>query len=179
MNNEPSPIDDIRALINMIGLRTTFAFIPWGLSPKKHHRTPSLNWRVTLWVHDYKILEMDYSCGSMRCPAYSDEMLGALDSPQRRAAILAECESGRSRHGARGVEQITPDPIDVIYFIASDYGAMLDFADFEAWAADYGYKTDSREALSIYRLRLANAVRLNAALGSGCVAQLREAYEEY
>lgn len=51
---------------------------------------------------------------------------------------------GSAHHGE-------PAITDVLDCIASDVSSLINAGDFEEWAGEYGYDTDSRRALSMYK----------------------------
>lgn len=53
------------------------------------------------------------------------------------------------------------------------------YGDFEQWAADFGYDTDSRKAEKIYQECLRGALKLRAAIGQEGMDALREACQDY
>lgn len=57
-----------------------------------------------------------------------------------------------------------PEAIDVLDCLLTD-ASVLDYDDFEEWASEYGYDTDSRKAEAIYKKCLDQTVRLKIFLG--------------
>lgn len=73
-----------------------------------------------------------------------------------------------------------PAPLlrDVMHSLLMDSSA-IDHPNFESWAADYGYDTDSRKAEQTYRACLAIGLALRAALSDAVLAELRELFQGY
>ena len=71
-----------------------------------------------------------------------------------------------------------PDIKDVLYSLILDSN-VLNYPEFEEWASDCGYETDSRKAESIYRDCLKNALKMRGSLGESLLAQLSEAFQDY
>lgn len=174
-----SPRELAAALIASIGLTVDSEFIPFSQSRNKDEKYPSLNWRVILKRNGEEIVTSTvFSAGSAHCPAYSDPTLGRQDSVDRFRAIKQQCETGRDGKPGRPGTWIKPDSIDVIWSLVSECSA-LDYPDFESWASDYGYDSDSRKAESIYRECLDISLKMNAAIGQDNIAALREAFQDY
>ena len=101
----------------------------------------------------------------------------------RDALCAAECEDGYPMRGypftrVRGGAPIAPDPVDVVYSLIMD-SMVLDYGEFESWAADYGYDTDSRKAIAAYRECLDIALKLRSTIGGAGLERLRAVYAEY
>lgn len=155
-----------------------------GNDPGNQPGKRSLNWRVTLKHRGADILTTDYGAGIAHCPAYSRLKIGSARgwTLEQVEAITYETEKGkrapRSASMPIGGAAILPDPEGVIYSLALDAGA-LDFATYEAWAADFGYDPDSRKGEAIYRACLEIALKLRSAIGEEGIRQLREAAQDY
>lgn len=171
---------DVKAIIETIaarlGITMDAEFVPFSLSrnakPKKGEKPwRSLNWRVTLKLHGKPFLTTDYSQGV----AYIPNPAKLPDqSADRQAQINAAIETGRLRHGHSAFSKAIPCPSigDVLQSLASD-SDVIDHADFENWAGDFGYDIDSREVERIYRACLETATKLRAALGQHALDELR------
>lgn len=138
---------------------------------------------------------------------YPDGRLTRLSTPAERlekfrdSLCAAECEQGVAlqwdRFGRRfapvrvvnrgvitGAESrtatvpILPEVADVFYSLSMDSTA-LDYGDFESWADDFGYSSDSISGKSIYDACLGIALNMRAAIGDSGLAELREAFQDY
>lgn len=177
-----------KAAMEKHGLTVKAIFVPFSQSRNAGEKSPSLNWRVSLYKGDKLILSGDYSAGCGHCPAYklSVKQAGGRNSIMRDDLIRAECETGvphlPAPSGApwRSVGQppIMPDACDVLYSFLSD-GTAIDAGSFESWAADYGYDEDSRKAFDIYNACVQTGLALRSALGETALSELREAFSEY
>jgi hypothetical protein len=111
-------------------------------------------------------------------PSYTQGRL----SVDQDAAIRWECEHGKRAQGTGrslyGRKQITPETLDVLAALVMD-ASVLDCDDFEDWASDLGYDTDSRTAEAIYRECLAIALKLRNGIGDGNLEALRELFADY
>lgn len=109
----------------------------------------------------------------------------------REAIAAAECESGFPMEldpygrGPRNTfkrkpkgEAIQPDPLSVVYSLIMD-SSVLDHPNFESWAGDFGYETDSRSAEAAYRACLEIALKVRAAIGEAGIAALQTAFQDY
>lgn len=65
-----------------------------------------------------------------------------------------------------------PTIAEVLDCLASDSSGIENSRDFEEWAGEYGYDTDSRKAERIYNLALLQSERLNKFLGSAAYHDL-------
>jgi hypothetical protein len=166
--------DLIQAEMDAQGLTVESGFVPWSQSRNKHEKHRSLNWRITLKRHGQDVLTTDYSAGEGYCPSYKQ----GRRNVDQATAIAFECEKGHEarRFGYGG--PIRPDPVDVVWSLASD-ARVLDYPTYEVWADDTGYDPDSRKGERIYRECLANALKLRAALGDGGLVKLIKAGEDY
>lgn len=180
---ELSPAEKIQAAMDTLKITVSAVFVPWSKSrnakpaPKLAYR--SLNWRVTLLRDGREILTTDYSAGIAHCPSYEQGNL-SIDHDH---AVRAECESGRrSRSNWSGVRSdgkpIMPDFVSVVWSLCQD-ADVLDAGEFEEWASEFGYDTDSRKAEAIYRACLDIALKLHAAIGDEGLQLLRAAGEDY
>jgi len=70
-----------------------------------------------------------------------------------------------------------PTAADVLECLRSDASSVDSARDFEDWARDLGYDTDSRKAESTYRACLKVAARLRRFLGADAYAELMTAEE--
>lgn len=176
------------ALSNAIaekGLTMDSQFVPWSQSRNKDEKYASLNWKVTIKsAAGHVIVRTDYSAGQAHCPAYKKQWTLTSGKPDlwvKSKAIGIECESGKearrigntgdpfqTRHAIPG-----PDLTDVISSLLLD-SSVLDYANFEQWASEFGYDADSRKAESIYRICLEIALAMRSALGDSTMSQWRE-----
>lgn len=70
-----------------------------------------------------------------------------------------------------------PDAADVLECLRSDALSVDGAADFETWASDLGYDTDSRKAHAAYRACLRIEHRLRRFLGEDIYRELTQAEE--
>lgn len=189
----------ILATMESLGIVIASEFVPLSKSrnrdekemnsagkPSKRPRL-SLNWRVTVKCNGRDLLTTDYSAGCAHAPAYKLKAPSArCGVNDKQAAIAWECENGfRARFvpwgiskGGESATPILPDSCDVLYALVID-SEVLDFGDFESWAADFGYDPDSRAAEKIYRACLDIALKLRNGIGDAGLANLREAFTDY
>ncbi len=178
--------ETIEGVASDLGLTMTTVFVPWSQSRNAGEETPSLNWKVTLHKDGKAFLTTDYMAGMGHCPASKRPVseLGHSRSVMRMERIDRECETGHSALAVIGSVResmgmpIRPAFADVLYSLVSDEGA-LDYADFEAWATDAGYDTDSRQAEAIYKASVEIALKMRAAIGNEGMATLRDVITGY
>jgi hypothetical protein len=174
-------------VVAILELTVDSTFIPWSESRNAKEDRPSLNWHVTIKHKGREILSTDYSAGYGHCPASkaSVKAMGNQNSVMRDAHIRWECEHGYESAPSSNLNTIycrgkplTPKPLDVLSSLVLD-AAALDCRDFEEWASDLGYDTDSRKAEAIYRACLDIGLKMRAALGDANLQNLREAFQDY
>ena len=170
----------IDAAIAAAGLTVSAVFVPFSQSRNKAEENPSLNYRVTIQRNGRDVLTTDYMMGRGNCPAYKMSMkdAGHANSIMRDKLIREECETGHAYRSFGKGPAILPDTRDVLHCIILDADA-INYRDFAAWASEYGYSEDSREAEATYRECLAHALALRSALGDDHMRALREAFAEY
>lgn len=61
-----------------------------------------------------------------------------------------------------------PNALDVLYCLVSDASSLHNARDFEDWASEFGYDTDSRKAEKLYKTIKLQAKKLNKFLGEHC-----------
>jgi len=65
-------------------------------------------------------------------------------------------------------------------FLEADFNAgALNYPDFESWASEFGYDTDSRKAERTYRADVETGIKLRYALGEDGLRKLREAARDF
>lgn len=181
---------ELEAVIAELGLSVDAEFVPWSrsrsfdpkIAEKKHVNGRALNWRVTLKRGDRAVLTTDYSAGIAHCPAYKRLFKGrwTIDVVD---AVIHETEHGKE---ARGSEMsvgttgaaILPDPVDVIWSLASE-SDVLDYPTYEEWADCFGLDPDSRKGEASYRSCIEIALKLRAAISEDGLKKLREASTNY
>ena len=182
---------DLAALAASLGLSMKCQFVPFSQSRNAAEKWQSLNWRCTIERNGKPVAgleSVDYGQGTAYTPAHK---AGAKRFPVKAdlaRAIALECEKGRrarpgmgrrARPGTGGQPYesrvpIAPPPlVDVLASLCRD-SDVLDYSSFEQWAPDLGFDPDSRKAEAIYRLCLAHALALRAAVGDGNLAKMRE-----
>jgi hypothetical protein len=164
------------AVIEELGLSLETVFIPWSSSRSAGQKQPSLNWKIKLLHKGRRVLETDYTAGCAHCPAYKQAHNSLRMTINEDNAVRSECQTGTEFH--RNGKPILPDTADVIYSLVSDSEAA-DYGDFESWANDMGYDTDSRQAERTYNDCLKIGLKLKSAIGQDGLDRLREAFQDY
>jgi hypothetical protein len=158
--------NQILDVITYLGLTVDSVFIPLSRSRNKSEAGLTLNWVVTLSRNGRKVLSTDYSAGMAHCPSYKPlHKIPIMDYEK----MAYECECG--------INAKTPDTIDVIYSLVSDFN-VLDYASFGEWACEFGYE-DSRKGELIYRACLEIALKLRSGIGENDLCLLRDTLEDY
>lgn len=155
----------------------------------------SLNWRVTLLKRAYvydgpsfkdapprEILTTDYMAGIAHIPGWRTfqkyERLAAGNEAIRLACEEGRCLDGLRLHsmtrGLTGVPgYVMPDSVGVFSSLCMDVD-VIDYANYESWAGEFGYDSDSRKGEAVYRACLEIALKLRAALGDEALTEARE-----
>ena len=188
--------ETLQECMDRYGLFVRSEFVPFSRSrnakPDAKPSERSLNWRVTL-VQRYNnsaddaryrdIVTADYSAGIAHCPGYRQGMKMTMDNA---AIIEKETETGRKCkmyngrlfHNASSGPVIEPKAADVVHSLALD-ADVLNHADFESWASEFGYDADSQSAEKIYRACLEIALKMQAGLGASVLLDLQTASQDY
>lgn len=144
-----------------------------------------LRYQVDLYCRGAHVLTTPYIMGVGHIPGWDSFRAGPRLTIHNDASIRAVLKAGSgglvSNSGAldyKPGEPIRPELADVLYCVVCD-AAAIDYADFEDWAPEYGYDSDSRSAEATYRTCLNIALRLRAALGDAGLQALRDAFQDY
>lgn len=184
MNTQTRITDAV--LRDTFGITVDLKFVPFSQSRsyKKGYKTTelNLNWEATIRHNGRDILTTDYSagCGHMDCVKnYNPKIHGVKYSIVHADCMAFEAEKGKLATPARwGSKPIpTPEAVDVLYCLVLDSDALE--YDFEEWAANFGYDTDSRKAEEIYRACLDIGLKLIRAIGSERLRELRDAFQDF
>lgn len=113
-------------------------------------------------------------------PRFKD---GRVDEYLRKQAEHLEAEMGvypeRMGYYYSGNKKLPPPTPDAILYALISDADVLNYSDFEDWAENFGYDSDSIKALKVYQDCLASALKLNACLGAGTIKQLQEYFQDY
>jgi hypothetical protein len=139
-----------------------------------------LSYEVTVKYRGKKMLTLPYSMGIAHMKEYEAELKKTNSNYSRitiaGASVIAEIlRTGKVRPSA---PQTMPKPADVMYCLLCDMDVMH-HRDFESWASDCGFDTDSRKAEGIYKACLAQALLMHATITGEHLAQLKEAFADY
>lgn len=183
--------DDIIKKLEAIGLGMRVTFVPFSRSRNKVETHKSLNWYVTVTINGRDVVTVPYNAGIAHCPGYGKAVHAAYNWPVRmwQDAICGhEVETGFeamwfcggfvSRRVDGEKIQILPKLADVMYSLTMD-SDVLRYANFDEWADECGYDTDSRKAEATYQDCLKVALSLNRALGAQGLAYLEQVFEGY
>lgn len=131
-----------------------------------------------------------YSLGLAHVPGY-DKIMAATNSSYRRltlagAAAIDEILSTGKYPSSPGKHDIGfvrtklpgPKPADVIHSLLMD-GDADDCRDFEEWASNYGYDSDSISALRTYEVCCQIGRTLRTEMGVDWLKQARDAFRDY
>ena len=140
----------------------------------------SLNWKVKIVRMSSEIV-IDYMQGIAHYPKYGEiRRAGGGILVVDWDAMIADLERGSYYTSSHTVNRKFPPPkfTDVMYALLLDSDAV-NHANFESWARDFGYDTDSRSAEATYRACLDTGLKLNAMLGQAKMAEMRELFKDY
>ena len=172
-------------------LSVSAKFVPFSQSRSKEQKDCNLNWKVTLQRNGRDIITTDYSAGQAHCPAHklrktpNQDLFWPLRFDQvQRAAISAECETGRahvigfSGHIKCINTPILPDECNVIYMFV-DNSDVLNYSGFSDWADNKSYGSDSIKARAIYDDCLSIALNVKQAFTASEWESLQSACQDY
>lgn len=135
----------IDALLSKNGVTMTAAFVPQSLSRNSGEKDRTINWRVN-FVKSGSTFWLDYQQGIGHVPGYK--------RPRTTGDVLdfgQPWETGKyqaSKYSGPHSKLPSPSAADILHCIVMD-GDVLEY-DFEEWASNYGYDSDSRKAESTY-----------------------------
>lgn len=161
----------IAETLKNMGLSCTFEFVPFSSSRNKDNKQPSLNYQVMCLYNGKLFLTTEYTMGCAHVPGYRQNDR----SIDRTNMIREACERGYILFPRR---TILPNIADVYYSIVMD-SDVLDYGNFENWAAEFGYDSDSIKAEKLYRMCLDTALIMRAVIGDSGLERLREVYRDY
>lgn len=167
--------DVVSETLAEMGLTVESVFIPFKQSRNANEKSPSLNWSATLMLNGKAVLTTNYSAGCGHCPSYKQGMKTQYDYQR----VNIECQTGfkaANDHYPSKI-QIKLDPKDFIYSVLVDAEAFE--MDFEEWAGNFGYETDSRKAEKAYNECREIGVKLVRAIGTDEFARLQETFQGY
>jgi hypothetical protein len=175
---------EIQSVIDKLDLSIEAQFVPWSRSRSfRKDAKPTdrnLNWKVTVKRAGRVVVETDYMAGLAHCQSYKQGMRWTIDECKR---IELETETGypadaRGHMRVPGSKPLSPDPLDVLHCLLLDAEA-LEYRDFEDWAENFGYDTDSRKAETTYRACLDIGLKFRNVLGESGIMELRGAFQDY
>ena len=168
-------------LVFTLGLSYDATFVPFSKSrhakPKFQLRDLQLNW-IVLLSRNGVALRVDYSAGIAHIPGYKHHHRLCVDDYNR---VVEACELGKYHvNGSFWHTREIPAPnlADVMYSLVSDSTA-IEYANFEEWADNLGFNSDSRKDEAIYKQCLDIALKLRLMLGDAKLVELREAAQDY
>jgi hypothetical protein len=141
---------------------------------------PFLEWGVHVFYKQKLVVAMPYRAGIAHIPGYAEYFKGRqakTDEDFRRLNKILKSGKGDLCQPHNQME-IRPELKEVLYSLVSD-GDAVNYGDFESWAENYGYDTDSRRAENIYKKCLLIGRALVSALGTEGYEQLCTAYQDY
>lgn len=146
--------------------------------PASKAHAQCLNYVITLCKGERVVLKTDYHMGYGNCPGDKEK-----DPYFRKLRVAFECEHGVQSYIACGNAyggkiKILPEIESVLSCLALDSNA-LDYADFEDWAKNFGYDSDSRSAEKIYKACLDTGLKMRNAFGNNQMELLQEILREY
>jgi hypothetical protein len=177
--------------LDKYSLKFDYEFISFSKSRNKDSKDKSLNYKVTI-TRNRNSFTIDYMMGRGHVPHKGIPAFPATNylKEMKRTIIDRSCEAGYQLKWCSGLERImpvtkqgapqkiTPDNNDVLHCCLLD-SDVLGHPDFESWAGDFGYDTDSRSAEKIYKECLANALQFLQLFKSEELEGLRELFQDY
>lgn len=175
--------EELKQFVESLNLEYMATFVPFSMSrnakPIKSVSDYSINWKVFL-KKGYRHLETDYMEGIGHLPKNMQPKSFDRLSMFESETLKHGCEKGKMLTGHMlGTRNLPkPDLLDILYCLVMD-ADVLNCSSFEEWASDFGYGTDSRNALKTYEACLQNAVTLRLMIGNDALEKLTELYSDY
>ena len=189
----PIPADDLAAINDLLGIKQsppeegddllagiTMSTCYDAEAAMRDKQRPRLAWRCTIKTDPAAAgITVPYFKGEAHAPAYKRQAPRHLKRDAE--AVAAECRTGMIHHIAEyGSPRPTGKPVppptlrEVMGALLRE-ASVIDFADYPAWATDYGYDPDSITARNTYATCLQNTLGLRGMLGAERFEALREA----
>lgn len=183
---------ELLSFIDSLDIKYSAEFIPFSKSRNKDNKDPSLNWKVTI-SKSHCSITTDYTQGVGHIPGNDN---GIYNAPHKRdyeklvaengkyTKVLPKMSNGRTDYfeawSLMRARLTLPAPklIDVLYCLIIDTD-VLNYANFEDWAGELGYDTDSRKGESIYKACLDIALQLRVILGNSNMDKLKDLFQDY
>lgn len=165
----------IDAKLAELGLTLAADFVPASTFKNDEWKRDAVNFTVTIKRGEREVWTGDYGYGVGHLPGCQRESLSAIG----RESLQTAREAG-VWGGDRFRPNTVPAPLlrDVMSALLSDASA-IDHGDFESWASNLGYDTDSRKAETTYRACVDIGLKLRASLGDAVLTELGELYQDY
>lgn len=172
---------NVDAYLQSIGVVYSADFVPQRLSRNSAEKNKSINWRVKFHNSARKSnFETDYMQGIGHIPEVPRCAKGNnYDMVQARAEAAEKgiYYSKKQDHCSWGGKKIpAPSAADVLYSLVLDADATQ--YDFEEWASNFGYDTDSRKAEQLYNDCRKIASEMRKVFSSVQVAHIAELVRE-
>jgi hypothetical protein len=173
----------IQAFIEKHGLSIESQLLkepPADVSAEDRKRDPNRSyWTVTIKREGGKPLTTSFNQGSAfrRWKQWANG-LTQREVTQRARGERATPQGGRETvHFVENTEPMPPALADVLDCLRSDSQSFANALDFEEWAAEFGYDTDSRKAEQTYQACGKIAAGLQRLLGAAAYNELLEETE--
>jgi hypothetical protein len=154
-------------ILNALGVDIEATYVPHKTAAGE---SPTLRWIVSVRRNGRPFFETTYSAGYAHSPEYKSH------GGRVTAAVIAECETG-CVYGKHSTPVPPPAAADVVHSLIMD--ASTADEEFEDWASNYGYSTDSREAERIFNACGRTAAALRRAFTRDELTQLEAAFSDY
>lgn len=122
------------------------------------------------------VLEVRKAIGCLHSDALAHKV--EVASKGRTVTYTPEIEAGIAAYLAR-TQKVSPTLLDVFNSLLSDGSPEFDAEDFEGWAGNFGYDTDSRKAFGIYQACCEVGKALRRAFKPAEIETLRKAAQDY
>jgi len=163
-----------------LGLSFKSEFIPYSKSRSFNKDASTLqktlNYSVTLSYKDREVLTTLYTEGIGKCPGYKSEMhrFLCMDDANMLNRIV---ENGQYYKNLKWTK-ITPNYIDFMFCMLID-ARVLDYNNFENWANNVGFNSDSISDKKMYDESLVTAIQLKNGIDNIVLEELKELVKEY
>ncbi|RLI64159.1 MAG: hypothetical protein DRO67_04560 [Candidatus Asgardarchaeum californiense] len=167
---------DIKAIEKL--LNDTNVKLECTFKGKTDDRPDQLNWNISVIIAD-RVYSTVYSQGVGHIPGYKFRLRRTL--ADRDLEVYAVDTGKYYDLKYPHIKKNLPKPtlVDVMHSLILDSSVVINYCDFEEFASDMGYDTDSRRAEQTYNACLKIGIFLQATLGKDTIEQLQGLYQDY
>jgi len=152
-------LQEIETIADEYGIKVQSVFVPQEFTEETPLLDMSRKWEIEITGGRRKI-STEFTQGVGHCPSYK-QRLTVHDKQQ----LVRECAQlvPADRETAENVA------LEALWSVCQDCLGVMQAHDFEDWAGEYGYDTDSRKAEAIYRKCLETYMAMRGSFGDEAI----------